>query len=65
MVEIKVPQNQVRVGEKRKNSLRRNGAVKRAVSAKKVHRSDPEGVEGDPKRHSGEKTSTENMSEDS
>ena len=46
MLEIKVTQNQVRVGKKRKNSLRRNGAVRRAVSAKKVHRSDPEGVVG-------------------
>jgi len=46
MVEIKVTQDQVRVGKKRKNSLGRNGAVRRAVSAKKVHRSDPEGVVG-------------------
>jgi len=50
MVEIKVTQNQVRVGEKRKDSLRRNGAVGRAVSAKKVQRSDPEGVVGGTKK---------------
>jgi len=46
MVKIEVTQNKVRVWKKRKNSLRRNGAVRRAVSAKKVHRSDPEGVVG-------------------
>ena len=50
MVEIKVTQNQVRVGEKTKNSLRRDGAVRRAVSAKEVHRSDPEGVVGGSKK---------------
>jgi len=50
MVEVKVTQNQVRVGEKRKNSLRRYGAVGRAVCAKKVHRSDPEGAVGGSKK---------------
>jgi len=49
MVKIKVTQNQVRVGEKRKNSLREDGAVGRAVNAKKVHRGDPEGVVGGSK----------------
>ena len=46
MVEVKVAQDQVRVGEKRKNSLRQYGAVGRLVCAKKVHQSDPEGVVG-------------------
>jgi len=50
MVEVKVTQNQVRVGEKRKNSLRRYRAVGRAIYAKKVHRSDPEGVVGGSKQ---------------
>jgi len=50
MVEVKVTQNQVRVGERRKDSLRRHGAVGRTVSAKKVHRFDPEGVVGGSKK---------------
>ena len=44
MVEVKVAQDQVRVGEKRKNPLRQYAAVGRVVCAKKVDRSDPEGV---------------------
>ena len=50
MVEVKVTQNHVRVGEKRKDSLRRYGAVGRTVSAKKVHRSYLEGVVGESKK---------------
>ena len=46
MVEVKVTQDQVRVGEKGKNSLRQHGAVGRTVSAQMVHRSDPEGAVG-------------------
>ena len=50
IVKVKVTQNQVRVGGRSKDSLRRHRAVGRTVSAKKVHRSDPEGVVGGSKK---------------
>ena len=50
MVEVKVTQDQVRVGEERENSLRQHGVVGRSVSEKKVHRSDPEGAVGGSKK---------------
>ena len=55
MVEVKIAQNQVRVGERRKNPFGRCGGVRRTICAKKVHRSDSEGVVGESKKFLGRK----------
>jgi len=49
IVEVKITQNQVRVGEKRKNPLSQYGAVGRAICTKKVYRGNPEGTVGGSK----------------
>jgi len=48
VVEVKITQNQVRPGKKRKNPLGRYGVVGRTICPKKVHRADSKGVVGGP-----------------
>ena len=65
LVKVEVTQNKVRIWKKRKKPLKWYRAVRRMIRSKKVHRSDPEGVVGDPKRPSREKTSTDSICEES
>jgi len=48
-MEVEVPQNQMRIGKKRKQTLRWYGAIRGAIRMKEIYRGDPQGAVGESK----------------